>query len=388
MTDQRVLSDRVKTAIKTALATVLAYGVALSMDWEHAYWAAFAVAFCTLSTVGESLNKGLLRLSGTLLGSLAAITLIALFPQDRWLFLIGMSIFTGFCTYMMPGTSRWYFWYVAGFSVPLLALAGGADPLNDFQTVITRSEETTLGIVSYSLVWLLIWPTSSREALEDAVRRLAAAHRQLAAHYLTPTIGETHDAGPEALRRQTTQVLARLGGLLDGAEIDSYEVSEARHAWRRLIHQHSQLASTSERVRQSSADVSEVERLAFPGVRVRRAGLQDIFCNLSQHPEAADFADFRSWLECAAGARFRIRLTCLGRFRIEDRPSLPADLSGSHANQRTGYARGDLDNLCACTRLSRVHGEGPAAARLNLPRSSICFTARLPVFYAGLCNFG
>ena len=109
MPDQRVLSDRVKTAIKTALATVLAYGVALSMDWGHAYWAAFAVAFCTLSTVGESLNKGLLRLSGTLLGSLAAVTLIALFPQDRWLFLIGMSIFTGFCTYMMPGNYRWYF---------------------------------------------------------------------------------------------------------------------------------------------------------------------------------------------------------------------------------------------------------------------------------------
>jgi uncharacterized membrane protein YccC len=201
--DQRVLSDRVKTAIKTALATVLAYGVALSMDWENAYWAAFAVAFCTLSTVGESLNKGLLRLSGTLFGSLAAVTLIALFPQDRWLFLIGMSIFTGFCTYMMPGTSRWYFWFVAGFSVPLLALAGGAEPVNDFQTVITRAEETALGLASYSLVWLLIWPTRSGEALEDTVRRLAAAHRQLAAHYLTPTIGETHDAGPQALRRQT-----------------------------------------------------------------------------------------------------------------------------------------------------------------------------------------
>jgi uncharacterized membrane protein YccC len=136
--------DRVKPAIKTALATVLAYGVALSMDWENAYWAAFAVAFCTLSTVGESLNKGLLRLSGTLLGSLAAVTLIALFPQDRWLFLIGMSIFTGFCTYMMPGTSRWYFWYVAGFSVPLLALAGGSEPLNDFQTVRAFSDQVAL----------------------------------------------------------------------------------------------------------------------------------------------------------------------------------------------------------------------------------------------------
>src|SRR5215467_1007543 len=99
--DQRVLSDRVKTATKTALAVVLAYGVALSMDWEKPYWAAFTVAFCSLSTVGESLNKGLLRLSGTLLGGVAAITLLALFPQDRWLFLIGMSIFTGFCTSMI-----------------------------------------------------------------------------------------------------------------------------------------------------------------------------------------------------------------------------------------------------------------------------------------------
>src|SRR5215472_1981980 len=260
MPDQRALLDRVKPAIKTALATVLAYGAALSLDWENAHWAAFAVAFCTLSTAGESLNKGLLRLSGTLLGSLAAVTLIALFPQDRWQFLIGMSIFSGFCAYMMRGTSRWYFWHVAGFSAPLIALAGGADPLNDFQTAVTRTEETALGVMSYSLVWLLIWPTSTREALEDAVRRLVVTHRQRAAHYLTPTIGETHDAGPQALRRQTTQVLARLGGLLDGAELDSYEVWEARHAWRSLIRQLSRLTSLSERCRQSSADMTGVDR--------------------------------------------------------------------------------------------------------------------------------
>src|SRR5215831_20478525 len=244
MADQRVFSDRIKTAIKTALATVLAYGVALSMDWDNPDWAGFAVAFCSLSTVGESLNKGLLRLSGTLLGSLTALTLIALFPQERWLFLTCMSVFIGFCTFQMLGTSRWYFWNVAGLSVPLLALAGGAEPLNDFQTVLLRGEETALGLVSYSLVWLLLWPTSTREAFEDAVRRLAATHRQLTARYLRPTIGETHDAGAEALRRQTTQLLARLGGLLDGAEIDSYEIWETRHAWRRLIHQLSQLTST------------------------------------------------------------------------------------------------------------------------------------------------
>src|SRR5262249_25888024 len=60
--------------------------------------------------------------------------------------------------------------------------------------------------------------------------------------------------------RQITQGLARLGGLLDGAEIDSYEVGEACRAWRGLIYQLSQLTSAFERWRQSSAGVREADR--------------------------------------------------------------------------------------------------------------------------------
>lgn len=259
MADQRVLSDRVKAAMKTALAMVLAYGVALSMDWKNPYWAGLAVAFCSLSTVGESLNKGLLRLSGTLFGGLAALTLIALFPQDRWSFLACMSLFIGFCTFMMFGTSRYYFWHVAGFSLPILALAGGANAPNDFQAVILRIEETSVGVLSYSAVWLLIWPISTRQVLEDAVRRLVTEHRQLTARCLTPTITEPHNVEVEALRREATQVLARLGGLLDGAEIDSYEIWESHHAWRDLIQQLSQLAVASERWRQSFPEVRQLD---------------------------------------------------------------------------------------------------------------------------------
>ena len=78
----------------------------------------------------------------------------------------------------------------------------------------------------------------------------------------TPHAGnrETHDWGPESLSRQTTQVTARLGSLLDGAELDSYEVWEARRAWRALIHQLSQLTGAFERWRQSFADVREDDR--------------------------------------------------------------------------------------------------------------------------------
>jgi uncharacterized membrane protein YccC len=259
MVDRKAFSDRAKPAAKTALAMVLAYGIALSMNWDNPDWAGFAVAFCSLSTVGESLNKGLLRLFGTMLAGLAALTLVAAFPQDRWSFLACMSAFVGFCAFKMSGTSRWYFWQVAGFCTPLLALAGGIDPTHDFAAVILRLEETTVGVLSYSLVWLVLWPTSSRDTLENAVRRLVAVQRQLLAHYLALAIGAEHDADVDALRREASQGRARLAGLLDGAELDSYETWEAQHAWRGLVGQLSQLTGTLERWRQGFPEVQQLD---------------------------------------------------------------------------------------------------------------------------------
>lgn len=104
-----MISDRFRLALQTALAMVLAYGIALAMDWDKPMWAGFAVAFCGLGSVGESLNKGALRVLGTLLAVPLALGLLSLFPQDRWAFLCSLSLWTAFCTYMMGTTSRWYF---------------------------------------------------------------------------------------------------------------------------------------------------------------------------------------------------------------------------------------------------------------------------------------
>ena len=62
-------STRTKEAIKTGLAMTIAYGIALQMDWDRPYWAAFAVAFISLPTAGQSLHKGALRMLGTLVAA-------------------------------------------------------------------------------------------------------------------------------------------------------------------------------------------------------------------------------------------------------------------------------------------------------------------------------
>jgi uncharacterized membrane protein YccC len=78
-----VLTPRVREAIKTALAMTIVYGIALSMDWDKPMWAALAVAFISLETVGQSLNNGVLGMLGTLLAAAVSLTLVAVFPQER-----------------------------------------------------------------------------------------------------------------------------------------------------------------------------------------------------------------------------------------------------------------------------------------------------------------
>ena len=65
-------SARFKDAFKLALAMLIAYAIALSQGWGTPFWAGLAVAFCGLTAVGESLNKGLLRVFGTLFGAMMA----------------------------------------------------------------------------------------------------------------------------------------------------------------------------------------------------------------------------------------------------------------------------------------------------------------------------
>jgi uncharacterized membrane protein YgaE (UPF0421/DUF939 family) len=62
------LSIRSKEAIKTGLAMAITYGIALQLGWEKPSWAGMAVAMISLSTAGQSLNKGAMRMLGTLVG--------------------------------------------------------------------------------------------------------------------------------------------------------------------------------------------------------------------------------------------------------------------------------------------------------------------------------
>ena len=257
------LSRSVKEAFKTALAITIAYAVGLSLDWDRPYWAAFAVAFISLDTVGQSLNKGALRLAGTVGGAVVALTLVGLFAQDRWLFMFFASLWLGFCVYMNMGPRYQYAWFVAGFVSLIIAIDGGANSANAFATAVLRMQQTGLGILVYSLVSLLLWPVDSQRALQTTLLDVVDVQQKLFGTGMKLLRGSNGQELMHSLHAREVTALTSLDGLLGAALIDSDEVRSAGHGWQECRSQLKRLAMALQRWQENFPELQSLplERL-------------------------------------------------------------------------------------------------------------------------------
>ncbi|MEE4605157.1 MAG: FUSC family protein [Desulfobacteraceae bacterium] len=253
------MTTRTKEAVKTGLAMAIAYAIALQMGWDRPYWAAFAVAFISLPTAGQSLHKGALRMFGTLVAGAAALTLIALFPQQRWWFMIFLSGYIGFCTYLMTGKKNQYFYQVMAFVCAIICFDGGANSLNAFQTAMVRIQQTGMGILVYTLVSVFLWPRTTGGELIDASRQLVAVQRGLFETCRGLMMVKGSGVDSRSQRMQEMQLIYGLEQTLDGAEVDSYEVWAARHQWRRFLQESKMLMEILGRWRESLPEIEQLD---------------------------------------------------------------------------------------------------------------------------------
>lgn len=123
-----------------------------------------------------------------------------------------------------------------------------------------RAQQTALGVVTYSLMSILLWPSSSRDTFKSTVCSVVDAQPRLFLHYMSLATGKSNDdAGAARLRSQTTRALGGLDTLLDGAMLESYDIWEMRRIWRQLFHQLSALGHTLARCRLSLLEIKEMQ---------------------------------------------------------------------------------------------------------------------------------
>ena len=185
--------------LKTLCAAFLTLWLALRLELPQPGTAVITVFIVMQPQSGQVFAKGFYRIVGSLVGLSVMLVLIALFAQERVLFLLSASLWIGLCT---AGAARYrdfraYACMLAGYTATLIGLPAAVHPETAFMQAAWRILEIGLGILCASSVSALILPQSASAALRGA---LDARFGRFAAFVLDHLEGGKHDGfGKEKL---------------------------------------------------------------------------------------------------------------------------------------------------------------------------------------------
>ena len=174
--------ETARYALKVTLAVMLSYAAESLLDWPAIHTCVVTCFFVSLGTIGESVHKAALRITGALIGgALGIATILLLMPvmTDLGQLLLAVAAATMLAGWIATGSERISY---AGWQIGLayyLTVLQGYGPTLDMQTARDRVVGIVLGNLIVLVVFTTLWPVS----LAQAVRQpLSTAIAQLGAY--------------------------------------------------------------------------------------------------------------------------------------------------------------------------------------------------------------
>jgi multidrug resistance protein MdtO len=171
-------------ALKTTLAIMVVYGVYTMLDWPGLLTSIVTVFFVALGSVGETVHKLTLRISGAMIGGLiAGLSIVFVIPHftDIGQMCVLTAVVALFAGWVSTSSERLSY---AGMQIALaffMGLLQTYSPANDLTVLRDRIVGIVLGNVVMTLVFSTLWPESAitrlRSALAGALRSVTALLR-------------------------------------------------------------------------------------------------------------------------------------------------------------------------------------------------------------------
>lgn len=160
--------------VKTMLAAFLALWIAFRLGFDSPRSAMMTVFIVALPSSGMALEKSIYRLLGTLIGCIAALCFIGLFPQQAMLLFIALALWSGLCTAgsAMMRNARSYGFVLAGYTACMIALPALSQPLAAFDLAVSRVTEISVGILCSAFINDVLLPRHQSEQLVQKIRGL------------------------------------------------------------------------------------------------------------------------------------------------------------------------------------------------------------------------
>lgn len=303
-------ASQIQIATVTGLSLVSAYALAFYWQLDKPFWAGFTVFMVSLPSIGQSLQKGLLRITGTFLGASIGLLLFMIFPQERFPLLLFLSMYLSIMMYFMSGSRlHGYFFFITALVSMIIILVGSDDPEAAFSLAVYRSEETLLGITVYTLITLIVEPKLSFRTFTGNMEKLFQAHLEL---FL-----QAQEQEKEGILRDMYAKYNEIRNTVDATEqllpavkLENSQVYADRTLWRSAIACSADLFETQRKWTGTLVAMKTLNlETLFPDFTSRMAELEQLFARLattSVHalpngntapPSPAKHA----YLECASG---------------------------------------------------------------------------------------
>jgi uncharacterized membrane protein YccC len=228
---------------KSVLAIYLAAWLAMWLQLEQPATSMITVGIVMHPHSGMVLAKSFYRAIGTLAGSAFGLVLMAMFPQQRELFLFSLSLWVAVCAggAMLYRNFMSYGFVLAGYTAAIVTLPAVGNPLGVFDSAVMRVSEVMLGIVVAGVVSDVVFPERLRAVLRKS------AHEQFAqfiGFVRDSTSGTIARADMEQAHLRFVRAAVRLEDLRASV---IFEDPEARARSRRMqsLNQRYMAASTS-----------------------------------------------------------------------------------------------------------------------------------------------
>jgi multidrug resistance protein MdtO len=189
-------------ALKTTMAVMISYAIYTLLNWPGMRTAIVTCFFVALSSLGETVHKLLLRLSGAVIGGLiSGLCIVFVLPHLTDIGQLCLLIFVVSLGAAWVATSSELLSY-AGLQIAFaffLGILQGYAPATDLTVLRDRIAGILLGNIVITIIFSSFWPQSARSAVRAAVADALRA------------IGEVIRRPPNAeeARLRTIQALVR-----------------------------------------------------------------------------------------------------------------------------------------------------------------------------------
>ncbi len=215
--------EYIRFAVKGALAGFICYLIFTMFAYQGIYTSVITCVVCSLSTIGASVQKGILRLAGAVVGGLlGVVALIYIFPHLDSLggFWFPFAAVTALAAYVhFGGPSISYCGFQIGLAFFKCALQSYGT-YTELRVVRDRFVGIALGLIVFGVINSRLWPVS---ALETMRAKLADVLRLLARLASLPD--DNRSPAPRlaegyALRLHTYKDFAAVAELQEGSKFE------------------------------------------------------------------------------------------------------------------------------------------------------------------------